>query len=438
MIKEKTLTQVIDGDYLDFALYTLQSRAIPSVIDGFKSTQRKLLYAMLNDHSGKRVKCADLGGISKFNYHHGEDSAIKTAISLSAAWSNNASIFEPHGNFGTRLVQEASGARYIYASLSENYKKYFTDNEVAPVSFDIENPEPAYYLPIIPWVLVNGIAGMAVGFKTEILSRSISDIVSNVKLCLKNRTKFLDENKTIKPTFPNFTGEVVYHDVNQWKTRGKIEYIGKYTYSITELPIGYDRASYVTLLNELCDKELIKDYDDTCSKLGFGFKIKVSTSQKEQIDKDAHKYFKLEKIHTEILTTMGIDGKLKIFSTVAELIAYFCDYRLIKFKDKIEYDKTKIINEISYLDDKGKFINEVVDNKINFRKSNKDDLLAYIFEWVTKADHGKKFVNIPLYECTKDSLKILSEKIQSLKEELTVIENLEPIDVFESKLKGLK
>lgn len=434
----RSVTDVIDTEYHEYAMYVLENRAIPSAIDGMKPVHRKLVYAMLNEYSGKKVKLADLSGISNLNYHHGESSAAAAAVTLTADWNNNCPIFTGHGNFGSRLVQEASAPRYIFATLSKEFKTFFIDEEVCEPSFDSENPEPRFYLPTIPWVLVNGISGIAVGFATNILPRSIPDIVSNVKLCLKNRSKFLTDNKPIKPTFPQFSGDIVQTDNHQWTTSGKIEYIGKYQYNITELPIGYDRAAYVTMLNDMCDKELIKDYIDECSENGFGFIIKTTGAQKEKIDKEPLKYFKLQKPMTENLTTLGIDGKLKLFSSVAELIAYFCDYRLVKYKDKIEFDKNKLKTEISYLDDKGKFINEVVDNKINFRKASKDDLLAYICDYVTEADHGKKFVNIPLYECTKDSLKILVEKIESLKGELKIVETLEPIDIFESKLKGLK
>lgn len=437
-IIESSISKEIDSGFLEYSMYVLEQRAIPSAIDGFKNVHRKLVYSMINEYSGKKVKLADLSGISNLNYHHGESSAASAAVTLTADWNNNCPVFTGQGNFGSRLVQEASAPRYIKASLSKEFKTFFIDEEVCEPSFDIENPEPRFYLPTIPWVLVNGISGIAVGFATNILPRSIADIVSNVKLCLKNRSKFLADNKSIRPTFPQFSGDIVQTDINQWVTSGKIEYVGKYTYNITELPIGYDRATYVTLLNDMCDKELIKDYTDECSENGFGFLVKTTGAQKEKIDKDTLKYFKLQKSMTENLTTLGIDGKLKIFSNVSELIVYFCDYRLTKFKDKIDYDKTKLKNEISYLDDKGKFINEVVDNKINFRKSSKDDLLTYISEYVTKADHGKKFVNIPLHECTRDSLKTLSEKIEALKEELKIVEKLEPIEVFGSKIKGLK
>ena len=62
---ESTTKEIIDTDFRQYAMYVLENRAIPSVIDGFKPVHRKLVYSMLNDHKGKRVKVADLASISK-------------------------------------------------------------------------------------------------------------------------------------------------------------------------------------------------------------------------------------------------------------------------------------------------------------------------------------------------------------------------------------
>jgi DNA gyrase/topoisomerase IV subunit A len=438
-MKKQTITSIIDTEYLDFAMYVLESRAIPSVVDGLKPVHRKLLYSMLNEYSGKKVKVAEFGGgLAKYNYHHGEVSAMSAVIGMAANWSNNIPIFTQHGNFGSRLVQDAAAPRYIYASLSEIYKKIFIDEEVAPKSFDPENPEPAFYLPIIPWILINGIGGIAVGFKTEILPRSISDVVAATKLYLKNPKKFLDADALIPPTFPNFKGDVIVQGTNQWKTQGIINYIGKNHYEISELPIGYDRETYVAFLNELCDKELIRDYSDECSKEGFGFKVKTTLAQKELIDKDPYKYFKLEKTHTEILTTMGSDGKLKIFSSVSELIAYFCDYRLSKFSDKIAYDKAELSEEILRLEHKLQFIDHVLNEHIDVRKSTKQELLEYIEKNIHVGDWAKAFIRIPLYEITQDEVTKLYDCIVDKKKTLAELDLMTPEKLFSTKLGVLK
>lgn len=434
---QRTITDIIDTEYKAFAMYTLEARAIPSVVDGLKPVQRKIVYAMLTDYPGKKVKISDISGISKFNYHHGESSAAGAAINMGSAWMNNVPILEGHGNFGSRLVQEAAAPRYIYASLSKVFQKVFIDEEVAPKAFDEENPEPAFYLPIVPWVLINGIDGLSVGFRTAILPRSIVDVSLAVAKYIKNPEKFLKDDAPIPPTFPSFTGEVIPVNEKSWKTRGKISYIGKNYFEITELPIGYDREKYIILLNEMVDKDLIRDYDDNCSKDGFGFKIKVSLAQKDAIEKDPFKYFSLERSHSEILTTLGIDGKLKIFESVAQLIAYFVDYRLIKFRDKIDYDIRKKEDESNFLKDKIKFIRAVIQNRIDFRKTTKQELID-IQNQITENEYGKKFLNIPLYECTSDAVETLNERLEEASIELVRLKKLDEKNIFLESLNGLK
>jgi DNA gyrase/topoisomerase IV subunit A len=434
----RKLTNIIDTEFREFSMYTIENRAIPSAVDGFKPTQRKLVYAMITEYRGNKIKVAELGGgLAKLNYHHGEGSAQGAAVGLASDWNNNAPVFTGHGNFGSRLVPEAAAPRYIFASLSENFKKYFLDTEVAPKSNDPENPEPAHYLPIIPWVLVNGISGIAVGFKTEILPRSIKDLTSATLECIKNPEKFLKADKPIAPTFPSFKGKVVQTGPNQWKTVGVAMAVGKLAFKISELPIGYDRESYVEFLNTLIDKDLIKDYNDVCSKDGFGFEVKVSIQQKVVIDKDPIKYFKLERSHTEILTTLGYDGKLKIFESVAQLIHYFVEYRTGKFGDKIAYDIAENEASVNELELKVKFIKLVINRKVDFRTSTKQQLLDFVADNVSKEDFAKKFINIPLYECTQDEVNKLEEKIAEKKTVLAQLRKTTPVELYKTRLAAL-
>lgn len=437
-IEPRNLTDIIDTEFREFSMYTIENRAIPSVIDGFKPTQRKLVYSMINEYRGNKIKVAELGGgLAKLNYHHGEGSAQGAAVGLASDWNNNAPVFTGYGNFGSRLVPEAAAPRYIFASLSDNFKKYFADTEVAPASNDPENPEPAHYLPIIPWILVNGISGIAVGFKTEVLPRSIKSLIAATNECIKNPDKFLKDNKPIEPSFPSFKGTVAQSAPNQWKTTGTVEYIGKYIFKISELPIGYDRESYVEFLNSLLDKDAIKDYDDVCSKEGFGFEVKVSSQQKAIIDADPIKYFKLEKSHTEILTTLGYDGKLKIFDSVAQLIHYFVEYRTKKFGDKIKYDIDQNEAEVNELELKVKFIKLVINRKVDFRTSTKQQLLDFVAVNVSKEEFAKKFINIPLYECTQDEVNKLEEKIKEKQKVLEELKKTTPVTLYKSRLAKL-
>lgn len=433
-----TPKEVIDSDYHSYSMYVLENRAIPSAIDGFKPVHRKLVYAMINEHKGKRTKVVDIGSISKFNYHHGETSAMGAVVTLTQEWNNNCPVFTGYGNFGSRLIQEAAAPRYIFASLSEEFSKYFIHTEVALPSFDPENPEPAFYLPVIPWVLMNGISGIAVGFATNILPRSAKTLVSETKRCLKNPSKYLEDNlRLVPPTFPSFRGAVTHIEGNQWKTSGIIEKTKTTEYKITELPIGYDRESYVSFLNDLCDSDKIKDFTDCCSRQGFEFLIKMSREQGASIDKDVMKFFKLEKTVTENLTTLGVDGKLKVFETVPELIHYFVTHRTGFFAKKITHDLEKIELESNILKHKIEFIRAVIDGSIDFKVMKKIDLLEFVATRITSEPYGAKFINIPLYNCTVDEIQKLEADLQELNLNRSALLLQTPENFFKETLDSL-
>ncbi|MBT6072286.1 MAG: DNA topoisomerase, partial [Euryarchaeota archaeon] len=158
------VTQLIDNQYKDYSKYVLYSRAIPHLIDGLKPSQRKILYTALKTAKNGRIKTASLSGntISTANYHHGDASLNEAITKMVQSHSNNISLLQGEGSFGSRLVPDAAAPRYTYVKMSDNFDKFFADTMVADRAIDPEDPEPAFYLPIIPWVLVNGVKGIAV------------------------------------------------------------------------------------------------------------------------------------------------------------------------------------------------------------------------------------------------------------------------------------
>jgi DNA gyrase/topoisomerase IV subunit A len=258
---------------------------------------------------------------------------------------------------------------------------------------------------------VNGVSGIAVGFKASILPRKPKDLAKAVAACIDDREKYLKLNKIILPTFPDFRGDVEHVEGNQYLTRGKVDYIGKYTYNISEVPVGHDRASYLKILNDLYEADKIKDYDDKCSGAGFGFDVKVSVSQKVEIDKDPVKFFKLEKTYTEILTTIGYDGKLKIFQNVSELVDYFVTYRTSKFGDKIEWEREVLKSSIKKMNHKQRFIQAIVDRSLVPSGMKKLALEAWITNNIDDSDEARKLAALPLYSCTIDEVEKLKSEI---------------------------
>jgi DNA topoisomerase-2 len=437
-IVNRSLKDIIDKDFKSYAMYVLESRALPSAIDGQKIVGRKLIYSMLKNHKTGKVKIAEISGsLSSVNYAHGEASAASACVNMAAPYKNNAAVFEHHGSFGSRLVQESASPRYIHTSLSVIFKKYFADEEVLPQNKSIDDPEPAHYLPIIPWALVNGSDGIAVGYKHTVLPRSIKDVTKAVKAYLKASEKFLKEAKPILPTFPDFRGQVAHVEGNKYTTTGIVNYIGKYTYEVSELPIGYDRAEYVQILADMEEKELIKGFSDECSKTGFCFHVKVSVSAREMIDKDPIKYFKLQKSVTEQWNLIGTDHKLVQFSGPHELIDYFVKYRIKKCGDKINWEINNTNDSIKRLNWRLEFIHAITKKELVPSGMSKKQLEEWIESNISDDVDAKRLAGIPLYSCTVDEVELLKKDILVKKSELQTLLKTQPEERYSSMLESV-
>jgi len=431
-----TVTDYINQHYMDYSLYVIQSRALPNYIDGLKVVQRKLIYAALQMAAHKKVKVAELGSsLSSYEYLHGETSAQDALVSMAASWKNNIPLFDGHGNFGSRLIQESAAPRYIYVSLSDKFKDTFIDTSVC--DFKADTPEPITYLPVIPWSLINGISGVAVGFASNILPREWKDVK---QACLEYLTK--GKIKTVMQVkYPHFNGKVELLEDGRWATYGIVdkEKVGrKEAYVIKELPIGYDREKYFNILLRLKNANKINDFDDECNKNGFRFVVYTSPEQNKAIDKDITKFFGLMKTETENISTVDEHGKLRIFTSVEDLVKDFCNYRLQKTKDSLQYsiNQTERLLEMTV---KKQFITNVVENVINLKNYTKKELASYVCSLGNNVsnDISEKIISIPSYSFTKDNILDLEKQISKVNDELNKLRNSNEKDVLVDKIKKL-
>ena len=433
---EKDVQTVINTDYHGYAMYVLENRAIPSVIDGMKNVHRKLLYGMLNEYKGKKTKLCDAAGISKFNYHHGETSAQGAAVTLTAPYNNNVPLFEGHGNFGSRLIQEAAAARYIFISLGKDFYKYFSDFEVCDPNSDKDNPEPQTYLPTIPWVLVNGIEGIAVGFACKFLPHKPEDLA---RACME----YISGKKItpLIPSFPSFSGTVTEEIPGKYIISGIVSRVKRNTWEITEVPYGHDRESIFNQLSKMEDAGIISDFEDNCDKQGFRFTVKMDSVNDAKCAKDPLAFFKLQKSVTENYTTLDQFGKLKLFDSKEDIVKYFCDYRLAKIADKLSYDIIKLSSEIKWLHIKAAFVSDVASNKINLKDKKKAEWIPVLTEkykgFNAKPEEVEKLLQIPVVDMTQDYIDNLENKIKDKNAELDNIRKLTPKKVFQDRLKEL-
>ena len=434
---EYPISKVASNEWLSFAMYTVESRAIPNMIDGLKPVQRFYLYSsILNSKRDFKKVSAVAGIISDYGYNHGEASAAGAGQLMAATWNNNICLVEGRGSFGTRLVQEAGAPRYVYTRLSENFDKYIRDADLAPAHEDPEHEPPAFYLPVIPLVLANGTKGIATGFATNILPRSANTLSSACREYLLNG----NIAKRIPVCFPDFKGKVEYDPVEGKHTvLGVFEKKSKTVLNITEVPYGFDREGYVKVLDKLEEDGDIVSYDDLCDKQGFNFEIKLkqNTSANWNNSKIISK-FKLSKPLTENLTVIGPDGKLREYDDERELVVDFCNYRLGILQKRIDLRLEEAKELARWLKVKMEFIQAVLDDKIVFKNQKKAAVGKQILNNTTAIETDvDRLLRINIMSLTDEMVKDLAKEIKAAEKETKYWLKETPNSQFEKDLAEL-
>lgn len=413
--KVVTLQDFFKTDFKDFSM-DHTGRSIPNLVDGFKESQRKAVYGMLDRGANAGlIKVAQAAAhIAKVSdYHHGEKSMEDTLVQLAQNFpgSNNLNLFVPDGQFGSRLSHDASASRYIYTMVSECFRKIYKkddDNILNHKYVEGEQIEPNYYLPILPMSLINGAEGIGTGYATRCLQYSPFDVIKAIKEVLATGSVKTE----LKPWWNGFKGESKKVDARVL-SYGKFERISKTVIKITELPISYTLDKYKGILNKLEEKELIKSWDDESSEEQFSFLIKCPATTMDLPDDKLFDLLKLTDSDSENLTFWNENGKIKVFKSVNELIEYFVKFRITKYKDRKESIIASLEKDLAWYNDKIKFIKLYLTDPIKFTKFTKDENIEYMQQ--NGNIECDRLIKLPIYSLTKDEIQKLVTDIANIK-----------------------
>ena len=442
-MQQKSITEFLTQEYKEFAFYTIENRALPSLIDGFKISQRKIINAASNvwrTGGEKHLKVFQLSGIvaSTQYYHHGDQSLNSAIINLAQKFKNNAPLLEEDGQFGSLRSPQAGAARYIGTKLSPYFKLIYKDFDLLNYKEEEgEKIEPTFFLPIIPTVLINGGSGIAVGFASNILNRDIKEIIESCQKILLGKNISI-----IKPHLNNFLGEYIQDSENpkKWMIRGKFQKTNTTTVKINELPPSMTYEKYEEVLDKLVENKDIVSYDDNC-KDNVDYTIKFTRSVLDKLDEDKLiKLLKLEESETENLTTLDENGKLKIFDSVEDIIKYFVQFRLSYYQKRKDFMLNKMQHELKLLGNKGKFIKLILDNKIIVNNKLKDEIINQIqSNKLDKIEDSYDYLlRMPIYSLTKEMFEKLKDDFKLKKEEIESLKLIQPKDMYLEDLSEIK
>ena len=420
-IKTLTYQDFIKKELILFSIYD-NTRSIPSMCDGLKPSERKILFGCFKRNLKDEIKVAQLVGyISEHSaYHHGEQSLSGTIVAMAQNFvgSNNINLLLPIGQFGSRAQggKDSASARYIFTNLNKVTRHIFNPNDLPLMNYIVEEGqkiEPKWYLPIIPMVLVNGTEGIGTGWSTSIPCFNPYEIVNSIKNMIDNGT-FLE----ISPWYKGYCGKIEKSDKpGTYTVSGTFHWSEEddCTLFITELPIKKWTKDYKNFLSELMGLEIkedsekkqkgkkkkkvvkedddktvekkkkvimIEDFKQNHANNRINFEIKLLPEYAEKFKKDDKLLMKTFKLVSSIslndMVLFDKDEKLKKYSSVEEVMSEFYELRLKYYDMRKDYMVSVLDRDCAILENKVRFILGVVKDEIIIRQKKRKDIVELL------------------------------------------------------------
>ncbi|KAL2939910.1 DNA topoisomerase 2 [Bienertia sinuspersici] len=376
-------------------------RSIPSMVDGLKPTQRKVLFAAFKKNLVKEIKVAQFSGyVSEVSsYHHGEASIQTTIIGMAQSFmgANNINLFMPNGQFGTRNMggKDVASARYIHTRLTEITRFLFPKEDDLLLNYLKEDG----YMPIIPMVLVNGSEGIGTGWSTFIPNYNPRDIVANLKRMLNDepivpmdpwykKFKGTIQKTARKETGVTYTVSGIIEVVGEDGADDVVDDNGDITLRITELPIRRWTQDYKEFIQSLANpndktkETFIKDFDDHSTNDTVEFKVVLSKKNYNIAKQEGLlKKFKLTStLSTSNMHLFDEDNKIVRYESPEQILEKFYHMRLAYYtKRKVTYLGIYQAQLVK-LDNQVRFILGVVEGEIVVSKKKKVELVNELRE----------------------------------------------------------
>jgi len=444
--------EFIDRGLIHFSIYD-NERSIPNLMDGLKISLRKILYAAFKKGGLKsEIKVAQFSGyVSEHSgYHHGEASLNAAIVGMAQNFvgSNNINLFEPNGQFGTRLKggEDSASERYIFTQLNRLTRLIFRQEDDAVLSYiddDGQLVEPMYYAPAIPMILVNGSKGIGTGFSTDVMPHNPLQIIAYIRAMLRETS--VGDRPTIEPYFKGFKGTIKNisssESLPKYLIKGTYEIIADRKVRITELPIGTWTDDYKQFLEKLMEAPAVADKDKDKSAASSAPVLKeytdMSTDTVVDITVTFHPSYphtpkdlaaaivdaeagtnKLEKLlglfTTQATTNMNLfdaHEKLRKYATIYDIIEDYYAERLALYAKRKAAMLAQLANELRVLSNRAKYIQEVLDDKLELRRQTKEAIFAKMtehgYEHIDGDTEFKYLLKMPMDSVTDENVRHL-------------------------------
>jgi DNA topoisomerase-2 len=446
--------EFIDREMIHFSKYDCD-RNIPNMVDGLKTSLRKILFSAFKRKLTQEIKVAQFSGyVSEHSaYHHGEASLNGAIVNMAQTFvgSNNINLLMPNGQFGTRLLggDDSASERYIFTLLNPLTRSIFpeVDDQILTYLSDDGTPvEPEYYVPIIPFALMNGISGIGTGFSCDIPSFNPADIMSYLKRKLRGDANIQDI--AFIPYFDGFQGTVRPLTETQYLICGKYEVVNAATDTIriTELPVGTWTMKYISFLEELMDATAV---DKKGVKIPVSLKDMTSISTDITVDitvvfpkgrlaeleaqvdsaRGLNGVHKLLKLATTVSTTnmhmFDAECKLHKYANVAEIIDAFYIVRMEAYRKRKAHQIDAMEKLLVRLSNRARYIQETLDDIVDLRKKPAQAVQALLEsrKYVAIDGNYHYLIKMPMDSVTTENVEKIMRERQETESELRTLKS---------------
>jgi len=458
------ISDFLDKEMIKFSIDDCK-RSIPCVMDGFKESQRKILYATFLKnlkYYGKTMKVAQLAGFvaEKTNYHHGEQCLLTTITGMAQDFvgSNNIPLLYRDGQYGSRIAggKDAASGRYIFTKMDALTRLIFREEDdelLVHLYDDGDKVEPVYFMPIIPMILVNGCtAGIGTGWSSQVPCYNPKDIIGEIRVWLDkfdNKEEDEEEDKDMVPWYRGFNGAIEKVGKNKYITKGLIEkkmVRNTQKVTVTELPVYLWIDKFKESVEDLVEEKKIKGYKNNSSDVVINFEI--DEVKESEFECNEESLGLTSTLSTNNMVLFNKDGEITKYESVYDILNEFCKVRYDCYVKRKEYIINELSHQLMIVKNKMKFLVEVMDETLNIKDKDEDELYKDLdkrgYYKVTNSSDVETLssygylLNMNIRSFTKQKLESLQKEIDKIDSDLDRVKRTTPKDMWLNDLKDLE
>ena len=361
-IEDRNMEKEVRKSFLEYSMSVITSRALPDVRDGMKPGQRRILYAMYEDHltydKPFRKSATTVGNVLGRYHPHGDAAVYQTMVRMAQSFSLRYPLIEGHGNFGNIDGDGAAAYRYTEARMSKiaDYMLADIEKKVVPMTrnFDNTRDEPTVLPSRFPNFLVNGAVGIAVGMATNIPQHNLGEVIDGTVYRMDHPDCSLDElmmyikgpdfptrgivygSRGIREAYATGRGKVIV------RARARIEE-NEHRIIITEIPYGVNKSMLVASIADMHKEKKIEGITGLRDESGRGgMRIVVEyrrDANPEVILNQLYKYTQLQDTCAVNMLALvkGEPRVLSLFDVLDEYITF--QREIITNRTRFELDR---------------------------------------------------------------------------------------------------